>query len=227
MGKLVLVPTPLNDREVLHPQSLQTLKKAVEEGAFLVVEEHKAARRRWLHWGLPREAIDRFILLNEHDQGEKKAFLLKKLREKKEVYLLSDCGLPTFADPGTSLVRQCREEGIAVHSTYFANSLLLTLALSGFSSGPFYYAGFPPREAVARTQFFQQLASRSETFLFLETPYRFKKTIQEMAIFKNRPSYIAVDLFGSEETHYWGSSEEMAQQCRPHKLPFVVCVEER
>jgi 16S rRNA (cytidine1402-2'-O)-methyltransferase len=102
---LILVPTPLQDDLPLETVALKLLlENCLKENVLLLVEEHKVARQRWLKWGLPREAIEKFVLFNEHTQKETMSDVLKKLKTGMEVYLLSDCGLPAFCDPGQVLV---------------------------------------------------------------------------------------------------------------------------
>ena len=60
---LILIPTPLQDDHPLEPIALEKLKAdCLDENTILLVEEHKVGRQRWLKWGLPREAIEKFQL---------------------------------------------------------------------------------------------------------------------------------------------------------------------
>src|SRR5690242_20457626 len=112
---LILVPTPLQDDLPLESVALERLKAdALKDNIVLLVEEHKVARQRWLKWGLPREAIEKFVLFNEHTQKETLPEVLKKLKAGNDVYLLSDCGLPAFCDPGQVLVDACHKQRIKV-----------------------------------------------------------------------------------------------------------------
>jgi 16S rRNA (cytidine1402-2'-O)-methyltransferase len=67
MSELILVPTPLTDELPLETVALEILRRdCLKSDVILLVEEHKVARNRWLKWGLPREAIEKFELYNEH-----------------------------------------------------------------------------------------------------------------------------------------------------------------
>ena len=120
MSELILVPTPISEDLPLEEVALHRLKEdAMKSDVVLLVEEHKVARQRWLKWGLPREAIDKFLLYNEHTSAKMKTEVVKDLMEGKRVYLLSDCGLPAFCDPGQNLVDLCHKKKIKVTSTPF------------------------------------------------------------------------------------------------------------
>ena len=142
-GKLILVPTPLDQSLPLETVALNLLSKdCMNEDVLLLVEEHKVARQRWIQWGLPRDAIQRFILFNEHTQEESKEEIISKLKSGKNAILMSDGGLPAFCDPGQKLVKSCHEKGIAVTSTPFPNSISLAISLSGMDHSKFSFAGF-------------------------------------------------------------------------------------
>ncbi|MFT6633474.1 MAG: 16S rRNA (cytidine1402-2'-O)-methyltransferase [Bacteriovoracaceae bacterium] len=69
-GTLTLIPTPIDDNSPLCIRARMILELAVKKKQVILVEEIKAGRRRWLHFGLPREAIEDFILYNEHTRDE-------------------------------------------------------------------------------------------------------------------------------------------------------------
>lgn len=94
---LTLIPTPIADELPLEVKALELLQEeAMKEEVILLVEEHKVARQRWIKWGLPREAIEKFILFNEHTQEKLVSEIIKEMKKGKKAFLLSDCGLPAF-----------------------------------------------------------------------------------------------------------------------------------
>ena len=127
MSELILVPTPISDDHPLESVALDLLKKdALKSDVILLVEVHKVARQRWLRWGLPREAIEKFQLYNEHTSDKMKVEMIKELQSGKRIYLMSDCGLPAFCDPGQNLVDQCHKQRIKVTATPFPNSNIVS-----------------------------------------------------------------------------------------------------
>ena len=103
-GKLTLIPTPISEDYMLHPEAVLSLRNAFDQKEIILVEDHKIARRRWLKWGLPREAIETFELYNEHNQKSSIPQIIESLKKGRNVYLMSDCGIPAFCDPGEALV---------------------------------------------------------------------------------------------------------------------------
>ena len=103
-GQLTLVPTSITEAGTLNEVLKETLKNAWKGGAGICVEDIKPGRRRWLKWGLPREAIEDLITYNEHSRDELDKKIVNELKQGKNFFLISDGGTPGFCDPGRSLV---------------------------------------------------------------------------------------------------------------------------
>ena len=201
MKQLILVPTPIQDDHPLETIAREMLlADAMKEDVVILVEEHKVARQRWLKWGLPREAIEKFVLFNEHTQEKIQNDVLKEIKSGKKVYLLSDCGLPAFCDPGQKLVDACHKQGLKVTATPFPNSIALAMALSGFSHQTFVFSGFIPVKGPERATWVKKDLARPETQVWMETPYRLKKLLEELdTLHLNREIFLGCDLGGSRE----------------------------
>lgn len=227
MGKLVLVPTPIYDELPLEPVARELLlQDALKEETILLIEEHKVARQRWLKWGLPREAIAKFIIYNEHTQKDLAKDIVEKLTSspKSTAYLLSDCGLPAFCDPGQSLVDLSHKNKIKVTATPFPNSISLALALSGFKHDRFIFAGFVPQKNPERVQWLKNELKRPETVIMMETPYRLNKFLEELAqLGSKREIFLGMDLGAPEESLLRGSASELARHPQTQaKREFVL-----
>jgi 16S rRNA (cytidine1402-2'-O)-methyltransferase len=227
VGQLILVPTPLQDNTPLETVALEQLKQnCLDENVMILVEEHKVARRRWLAWGLPRVAIEKFILVNEHTQEKIKSDLIKEIKKGKTAYLMSDTGLPAFCDPGQTLVELAHRNNIKVSSTPFPNSIALAVALSGFPHNQFYFSGFIPVKEPDRKEWMKAELKKPEVLIWMETPYRLHKLLGELAEMKlSREIYLGLDLGGKSETNFRGSAEEFLKRFpEPSKREFVLLI---
>jgi 16S rRNA (cytidine1402-2'-O)-methyltransferase len=225
MSKLILVPTPISDDLPLEPVALGKLQEeALKENVILLVEEHKVARQRWLKWGLPREAIEKFQLYNEHTSEKMKTEILKELKAGKTVYLMSDCGLPAFCDPGQNLVDLCHKNKLPVTSTPFPNSIALAVALSGFSHARFTFSGFVPVKEPERGQWIKAELKRPETLVWMETPYRLLKLLNEIKeAASKREVFLGMDLGSPSEKLLRGPVSKLIQEVgEEHKREFVL-----
>jgi 16S rRNA (cytidine1402-2'-O)-methyltransferase len=227
MSELILVPTPISDDLPLEPVALELLKTdALKEEVILLVEEHKVARQRWLKWGLPREAIEKFQLYNEHTSEKMKDEVMKLLKSGKKVYLMSDCGLPAFCDPGQNLVDLCHKQRIKVTSTPFPNSIALAIALSGFSHARFLFSGFVPVKEPDRENWIKSELKRPETMVWMETPYRLKKLLEDLVkAGTKREVFLGMDLGHSSEKLIRGPAGHILKQLQEgEKREFVLVI---
>ncbi len=227
IGKLILVPTPIDEESPLEVVAKETLEKLDLTQNLLVVEELKEVRRRWLRWGLPREAIETFIEYNEHNQTQKISDLIKELKAGKNIYLMSDCGLPAFCDPGLELVNRCHEENITVTSTPFANSISLAVALSGFSHQRFIFEGFLPKENTEREKALKRIVKQKETSILMDTPYRLTKLLEELKAAMHqegvkRTVFLGLDLNQKTEELIRGNVENLLSKVQGSKREFIL-----
>lgn len=233
-GTLTLIPTPLNDLGELEPQAHALLTKAaLEESAnsVFVIEDLKPGRRRWLQFKLPRETVESFVLYNEHTASTAAKELLSSLQSGKNVFLMSDGGLPAFYDPGVELVKMCHQNKIKVTSTPFCNSVVLALALSGFSHKKFWFEGFLPLDGAERITVIKKLLSQKHTSILMDTPYRLKRVLEEFAeswgsAAASKKLFVAMDLNSEAESLLLGTPKELLNSITDFKREFVLVISE-
>jgi len=226
MSKLILVPTPIDDESPLEPIALEELNKAVtDSNSIIAVEDAKPGRRRWLNWGLPREAIENFVLYNEHTRNEQRELLLAELKNGKSVYLMSDGGLPAFCDPGQELVDACHERGITVTATPFCNSIALAVALSGFCHNRFLFSGFLPAKKEHREQEWQKILKNNLTQVLMDTPYRLSKTMEELsALSPQKKVFLGLNLNQANEALFRGKAKDLYKKVKDQKAEFILVI---
>ncbi len=227
-AKLILVPTPISEELPLEPVALQLLKEhCLSEAYGLLVEDHKVGRQRWLKWGLPREAIDRFVLFNEHTQEKLTPELVVDMKRGKQFFLMSDAGLPAFCDPGQGLVNACHQNKITVSATPFPNSVALALALSGFSHREFFFAGFLPANSDERKLGLDRLSQVRSTLILMDTPYRLQALLKDLAKsgLKSREVFLGTSLNAPTEKLYRGQLTSLISSVGDlNKVEFVMVV---
>ena len=230
-GILTLIPTPIDEFSPLEQTAHELLLKAVtvkKDTSIIVIEDLKPCRRRWLRWGLPRESVDDFVMYNEHSASEVSLELLKALKAGKDVYIMSDGGLPAFCDPGIELVDLCHKNLIKVTATPFANSISLALSLSGFNHDKFVFEGFLPRDRTERKNAVDDVLREPRTIIIMDTPYRLKKVLEEFnnamkKQHRRREVFVALDLNNPEEEELLrGLPGEIAQKLESFKREFIM-----
>lgn len=230
-GILTLIPTPISEKGELDQQAFQILFEAAtvaKENSIFVVEDAKPGRQRWIHFKLPREIIDSFVLYNEHTKNEAREHLLHELKKGKNVYIMSDGGLPAFCDPGRELVYACHKNNIRVTSAPFFNSVILTLALSGFPHERFMFEGFLPKDSDERMKTIKNVLARKETSILMDTPYRLKRLLEELNVAwsgkTEKEVFLALSLGEPTERLLLGAPDKLLSQITEYKQEFVLVV---
>lgn len=222
-GTLTLIPTPIDDESSLCPSAFKLLQAAIENNDTIYVEELKVARRRWIKYGLPREAIDNFKLYNEHTYKESVKEALGILKSGKNIFLMSDCGLPAFCDPGRRLVEACHKSRIKVTSSPFANSIALAISLSGFPHDRFIFEGFLPASSDTRPKELKRVCKQKEVSVIMDTPYRLNKLLSELSnITPKREAFIGLDLNQKTEELYRDTLKALASKIEKSKREFIL-----
>lgn len=123
MGKLYLIPTPIGNLQDITLRALQIL----QEVDLILAEDTRTSGKLLQHFNIstPMLAHHKF---NEHQTLEG---VIRKLKEGKELALISDAGTPAIADPGFLLARACITEGIPVETLPGATAFVPALVNSG------------------------------------------------------------------------------------------------
>ncbi len=224
-GKLTLIPAPLAPDLPLEPVALSILShfssQAEERGVF-VFEDAKPARRFWLKQGLPRETIESFHYLNEHNAKDKTLELLEFLKKDYQIFLMSDGGLPSFCDPGTDLVNLCHKNKIQVSMTPHSNSISQALALSGYPLNHFEFFGFLPKDQEERDKLWKTLISKKHVKVIMDTPYRLRRVLEEARRFQVKEVFLAMDLNAPTEIVRRDSPDSFLADQSLDKKEFVL-----
>jgi 16S rRNA (cytidine1402-2'-O)-methyltransferase len=227
-----LIPTPIEESSPLEPVAFKVLLHAFEnerERSVFAVEDAKPARRRWLRYCLPREAIEDFVYFNEHTQKELAPQLVEQMKQGKRVYLMSDAGLPGFCDPGRNLIDLAHQAKLNVTLTPFANSSLAALVLSGFESGPFVFQGFLPKKGEAREKALELMAQTHSTQVIMETPYRLGAFLKELGRHKElqeRRLCLALDINTPDEQIIRSDARTLEREFAGQKRAFVLVIDQ-
>jgi 16S rRNA (cytidine1402-2'-O)-methyltransferase len=176
LGTLFLIPTPLGDGslEAVLPAEVHTLAARLD--TFIV--EHPKTARAFLKQVATHTPLQQLTLLelSEHTKSAELESLIAPLLAGKDVGLISEAGCPAVADPGANLVRLAHRKGVKVVPLVGPSSIMLALMASGLNGQRFAFHGYLPVDKAERKKKLQELeqvsASRDETEIFIETPYR-------------------------------------------------------
>ena len=204
-GKLYLIPSflsPVAPDRVFPAYNIALLPQI----QYYVVEELRTARR-FLRACCHDIDIDslHFEVLNEHTDASAVAAMLAPVFEGHDIGLVSEAGCPAVADPGADLVAVAQSKGIEVVPLVGPSSILLALMASGFNGQSFAFLGYLPFDSARRSATFKEMERcmrRGQTQIFIETPYRNRRLIDELcAVFAPGTLLcVACDLTGEAQS---------------------------
>ena len=204
-GKLILIPTTLGQNEPLEVLPI-SVKKAVEDIDFFIVENEKSARR-FIKKIAPRKSQPalRLSLLDKYtSEFESKSFI-DPCFQGINVGLLSEAGVPAIADPGANIVMLAHLKKVQVVPLVGPSSIILAMMGSGLNGQSFAFNGYLPIDKLERKKRIKDLEKHSkqndQTQIFIETPYRNQKLLAELKAALTPSTFlsVAVDLTLSTE----------------------------
>lgn len=183
-GKLYLIPTTLGDNDPLEVLPI-SVKRLIDRTDYFIVENEKTARR-FIKRISPEKSQQGLQLetLNKHTTAEQHSGFLKPCSEGFDIGIISEAGCPGVADPGAEVVALAHQKGIQVVPLVGPSSILLALMASGMNGQSFAFNGYLPIDKAEKKRALKQLEKRSfelgQSQLFMETPYRNDKLLQDL-----------------------------------------------
>lgn len=181
---LYLLPTSLGNTPI--EKVLPAYNKEVILGIkHFIVEEVRTARR-FLKKVDSSINIDEltFYPLNKHTSPEEISGYLKPLLAGSPMGVISEAGCPAVADPGADIVAIAQRKNLKVVPLIGPSSIILSVMGSGFNGQSFAFHGYLPIEPAARAKRIKELEQRiyseNQTQLFIETPYRNQKMMEDL-----------------------------------------------
>ncbi len=174
MSNVYLIPS------LLAQEATETIPayvmKAVEACTVIFAENERTARR-FLKKINKDIVIDRFEWFSIHNREEAETINFRqKIKENKNIAIISEAGCPGVADPGQKLVSIAQEMNCTVKPLVGPNAILLALMASGLNGQQFEFCGYLPVENEKRVKKIKELETGSAknhcTKIFIETPYR-------------------------------------------------------
>jgi 16S rRNA (cytidine1402-2'-O)-methyltransferase len=183
-GKMFLIPnllSPGTSDSVLPC----TMKETVDRIGYFFAEDIRTARRFLSELKVSRKIEDlHFYQVDKDTTKEEIRDFFKEVPPQEHIGIISEAGCPCIADPGSLAVYEAHKLGIEVVPIVGPSSILLALIGSGLNGQSFTFHGYLPIEAAERSKAIKTLEKdsmqRKHTQMFMETPYRNNKLIEEI-----------------------------------------------
>ena len=172
-GTLYLCATPIGNLEDITYRVLRTRK----EVDLIAAEDTRNSIRLLNHFEIKTPMTS----YHEYNKIEKAYQLVAKMREGKNIALITDAGTPGISDPGEDIVRICYEEGIPVTSLPGAAACITALTMSGLPTRRFAFEAFLPKDKKEHQAVLEELKTETRTIIIYEAPHHLVRTLQELS----------------------------------------------
>lgn len=171
-GTLYIVATPIGNLEDVTFRAIRVLK----EVDLIAAEDTRHTQKLLNHYGIKTPVTSYF----EHNKAAKGAFLAGKLKEGKDVALVSDAGTPGVSDPGHELIKGAIKDGIRIVPIPGPSAAITGLSISGLPTDIFAFEGFLPAKEKARNERLETLRGEERSLIFYESPQRLLSTLKDI-----------------------------------------------
>ena len=224
-----LIPTVLSEGQTdcLPVYIVDAVKNCT---VFFVENERTARRFLKLIW---REmVIDDYEWYNMKEATEEIGSAFRqKIKEQKNIGIISEAGCPAVADPGQHLVAIAQQLNVPLKPLVGPNSILLALMASGMNGQQFQFLGYLPIDVADRIKAIKQLESESRqkhcTQIFIETPYRNNQLLETLTktLHPQTKICVAVDLTSPTEMVQTKTAQQWKTSMpQLHKRPAIFLV---
>jgi 16S rRNA (cytidine1402-2'-O)-methyltransferase len=169
---LYIVATPIGNLEDITLRALRVLR----EVDFILAEDTRKTSLLLIHFQIKKPLVSFY----EHNEAQKIPWVIKELKEGKNIALVSNAGTPTISDPGYKLVRECRKENLPLSSLPGASSITNILALTALPHDKFIFLGYLPRKSGERRRLFGKIKFWDSAIVFFESPFRILTSLKDI-----------------------------------------------
>ncbi|MCR5507094.1 MAG: 16S rRNA (cytidine(1402)-2'-O)-methyltransferase [Lachnospiraceae bacterium] len=171
-GVLYLCATPIGNLGDITERVLDTLRSV----DIIAAEDTRNSIKLLNHFGIKTPMTS----YHEYNRYDKAGELIDRLREGKDIALITDAGTPCISDPGEVFVSMCIEAGIRVTSLPGACACITALSMSGLKTGRFCFEAFLPSDKKKRKEILKELKDETRTIILYEAPHHLKNTLNEL-----------------------------------------------
>ena len=171
-GILYLVATPIGNLEDITLRAIKVLKEA----DLIAAEDTRHTLKLLNHLEISKPMVS----YHRHNEEFRCDYLIKELKDRKNIALVSDAGTPGISDPGEEIVRECIKEDIKIVPIPGACAMVNALICSGIDTKEFCFYGFLPLNKKNRKEKLEEIKNINKTVIIYEAPHKIKSTLEDL-----------------------------------------------
>jgi len=186
-GTLYIISTPIGNLEDITLRAIRILK----EVDLIAAEDTRHTKILLGKYEIRKPLISYY----SYNKIRKKDKIINKLKEGRNIALVSDSGTPGISDPGASLIQSAIQQEIKVEPIPGPTALITALVSSGKPTNKFVFEGFLSNKQGKRKKQLENLKNEKRTIIIYESCHRITKFLEDaLSVMGDRDIVIAREL---------------------------------
>ena len=171
---LYVVSTPIGNLGDITLRAIEVLRLS----DYILCEDTRISKNLMLKYNIQSK------LISNHKFNEKKnvSNIIKILKTKKIVSIISDAGTPTISDPGQIIINECIKNNINIYPIPGSSAVAASFSVSGFSE-KYYFYGFFPQKNKELNNDLAFLSNLNSSIIFFISSKKINKAIPQIKKF--------------------------------------------
>ena len=171
---LYVVSTPIGNLGDITLRAIEVLRLS----DYILCEDTRISKNLMLKYDIKSK------LISNHKFNEKKnvSNIIKILKSKKIVSIISDAGTPTISDPGQIIINECIKNNINIYPIPGSSSVSASFSVSGFSEKYYFYGFFPQKNKELKNDL-EFLSNLNSSIIFFISSKKINKAIPKIKKF--------------------------------------------
>ena len=218
-GVLYLVATPIGNLDDITLRAINTLKEA----DLIAAEDTRHTLKLLNHLEISKPMIS----YHRHNEEFRCEYLIKELKDGKNIALVSDAGTPGISDPGEEIVKECIKENIRIIPIPGACAMVNALICSGIDTKEFCFYGFLPLNKKNRKEKLEEIKGINKTVILYEAPHKIKNTLEDLKkiLDKDREVVLAREITKIHEEFIRGKIDDILEKVNNLRGEMVLIIE--
>lgn len=217
-GTLYVVATPIGNLEDITLRAI----KILNEVDLIAAEDTRHTLKLLNHLDISKPLISCY----RHNEEDKSKEIIERLKEGKNIAIVSDAGTPGISDPGEQVIKCAIENDIKVVPIPGACAMINALICSGLDTKNFYFIGFLPLNKKLRKEKLEEIYDSNKTIILYEAPHKLKNTLIDLkAVIGNRKIVLAREITKIHEEFIRKNIDELIEISDSLRGEFVIIIE--
>ena len=217
-GKLYIVATPIGNLDDITLRAINILKSV----DIVVAEDTRNSLKLLNHLQISKPLMSYY----RHKEEVKYEKILEKIKEGKNIAIISDAGTPIISDPGEVIVKAAIKENIEVIPIPGACAAITALMAGGVDTKKFVFYGFISINKKLRKKELEEIKKENKTIILYEAPHKIKNTLEDLKEYiPERKIIICRELTKIHEEFIRGTAEKIKKKITEPKGEYIILID--